>query len=327
MRDLKIGLRSEDIKRLYHEQGIKNADDLYYQRLEIMKSNIIAKNRIAVLEYATIGPNAVPLQEVETHTILNLFEQAALKAGLKSEPIGSLRRGIYGGHDIDIMLQLDPDTYNQQIAQASVIAANTYSLIPSPEEEIFKLANEERRLSSFLQHLEDMRVEFVQIRGLGHGKVNNSKTPHPSHERLSVSHIVLRAPKFNSWRKIDIVFAPNSIYSLALLGWSGSRTFVRSFRERAKVLHKLGFERNGTSGWNLDERGNRQYPPVYNRVLDFQAGEHWEISQNGVFISSGSHSAHNLRTSYEEDPANFPHERAIFEFFHLDFRPPQERSC
>ncbi|CAJ0827184.1 3143_t:CDS:2, partial [Entrophospora sp. SA101] len=49
----------------------------------------------------------------------------------------------------------------------------------------------------------------------------------------------------NIYRQVDIVIAPKSDYSTALLGWTGSAVFEKSFREYTKKVKKMRITSHG----------------------------------------------------------------------------------
>lgn len=291
--------------------GVKSAADLVHRRHELG----LREGIVRVLQYANFA--AMPaMDRDETETIAGVFRDAALQLDLKVEVVGSYRRGKIGGHDVDIMFTR-PSALQRDLAPR-------VELPNVDKEDIYQ------QLKARTQHR--FVGGIVEITGVGHGQVRKVVTD----ERLLVRRIVVKSPVVpDAYRHVDLVITPPSIWSHALMGWSGSRNFQRAMREYSSHCHQENWRATGgkpivgIKGWRLDKNGNRtDEPPVYGRQLDIAHNEHWHWCQVGVYIAIGSNASQvNLELLYEEDNAAFPDEKAIFDFFNLDFRPPHHRSA
>lgn len=282
------------------EKGVRSAEDLVRRRREMIPD--LPETRIRALSYAPVGPSATPMDEKETNMLLDALRKAAPEDH-SFDVVGSYRRGKIGGHDLDVLLS------------------------PSNDEE----TSSSEVFNTFVEKLGDLlESEVVEIRGIGHGVATKS-----SRERrvLSVRHIVLHSPTVPSaFRHVDVVFSPRSNYAHALLGWSGSRNFQRSLREYASRCHQKdwqetgGKEVKGIRGWNLSPNQER-LSVVHGRRLE--RDEHWHWSQSGISICTGASTSKEnpIVHVYEEDSSGFQTEKDIFDFFHLDYRSPEERCA
>mmetsp|Transcript_11639 Transcript_11639/g.38292 ORF Transcript_11639/g.38292 Transcript_11639/m.38292 type:complete len:300 (+) Transcript_11639:948-1847(+) len=299
-------MTKKDILNLVNEHNVTGAEDLYARRFELPLREVFRE----FLVYARVGKSAIPMDKEETDTIVNRFRAVAADLDLDFQPVGSLRRGRVGGHDLDLLFCPRALKNNDDDVPAQVELDNA-----ARDALMTRIHAAYRKLGG-----------LAPVVGAGHGKVKHGA----SADRTLTSHVVVESPKIDgAYRHVDLVVTPRSLWPHALLHWSGSRTFVRCFHDYVNRLREKnwqgGPERRGVKGWRLDPNENRLGPPVFERQLE--DGEHWHWSSNGVYVATGNFYNANVTKVYEESNASFPDEHSIFRFFFLDYLEPSERCA